>query len=262
MHINNADSSDLHTVVYDEIVVSRGLVKTYFYAFESFICGICIMILIAFEQFRESRDLHFPKLFRIVVFYPDEFHYISLVVIVHEIETAKQLEHELFEVVLISFAAVKHVILGNAVHAARDKIDEVNAAFTGNVTEEVLALHECFILHIVEKVHHLIFHEQLEQMPVFDDVGAVIAAEEMKACRAAYAAVVLGSEAEAALQRVYDNIFLCAEERVEGLSRDFSFAAKVAHAYLGEGFGFEKAQDSVAYEFLGKKSSFVAAFIH
>ena len=153
---------------------------------------------------------------------------------VREVQSAKEPVHQLREVFLVRAAARQHVVLRNAIHAACDKVNKIDAAVSRDVAEEVLAVHERGVLRVVQKVHHTVPDKQLEQMSVLDDECAVVPAKEVEARRAAAAVVVLGDKAAVVLYHIRDDVLLRPEQRVEGLTRDVRLLAEVTDGYLGE----------------------------
>ena len=87
-------------------------------------------------------------------------------------------------------------------------------------------------------------------MLLFYYVAAVILAEAAEYSRMACGGAFLRQEAAVMVELVKYNIFLGAEEGIEGLARDLSFPANVAYAYLVKRIFFEKPEHGVGYKLL------------
>ena len=159
-------------------------------------------------------------------------------------------------------AAVEHVILGDTVHSAGDEVDEKNALLAGNILHKVIAGHKSLVLHIIETVHHIILDEHSEDMLSVSDILAVAVTECAEAGGAAVAFRNRGSIAERVLQLIDNDVFLTAEEGVEGLAGYLSLLAHFADTNIREWFGLHKFQQGFRDETLRKESGSVIAVIH
>jgi len=97
--------------------------------------------------------------------------------VILEIKSSEETEHQLCEECYISLAALKHIVLGDTVHAAGDEVHDEYAVIVGNVTDEMLAFEERLILHVIEKMDHAVPHQKLYDMSVIHDISAVALAE-------------------------------------------------------------------------------------
>lgn len=176
--------------------------------------------------------------------------------------TSEELIHNAFEVFVGETATVEYVILGDTVHSAGDEVDEIDALLAGNILHEVIAGHESLVLHIIETVHHIILDEHSEDMLSVSDILAVAVTECAEAGGAAVAFRNRRSIAERVLELIDNDIFLTAEEGVEGLAGYLSFLAHFADTNIREGFGFHKFQQGFGDKTLRKEGRSVIAIIH
>ena len=109
-----------------------------------------------------------------------DIYWISVVIL--EIKSAEEAEHELFEEFHISFLISENIVLGDTVHTAGDEVHDKNAALVGNVADKILAFHKRAVLHIVKEVYHIVFHKEGYNMLLIDDISAVALAEAAEDC--------------------------------------------------------------------------------
>ncbi len=96
---------------------------------------------------------------------------------VPEVKSAKKAEHELFEETDVSVATCENVVLGNAVHSAGNEVNDEHSFFVGNVTYEVFAVHQRVVLHVIEKVYHIVSDQKAYDVALFYDIAAEAFAE-------------------------------------------------------------------------------------
>ena len=145
--------------------------------------------------------------------------------IVLEVKTSVETEHELFEEGDIRLCACENIILGDAVHTAGDEVNYKNAAVVGDITDEVLAVHKRLVLHIIEKVYHIVSDKETDDMLFIHDISAVSLAEAAEHSGMTGGINFFGEEAAVMAEFIHDDIFLCPEQGIEGLTGDLSLAA-------------------------------------
>ena len=145
--------------------------------------------------------------------------------IIFEVETSVETEHELFEEGDIRLCACENIIFGDAVHAAGDEVNYKNAAVVGDIAYEVLTVHKRLVLHIIEKVNHIVSDKEADDMLFIHDISAVSFAEASEHSRMAGGILFFGEKAAVMAELIHDYVFLGAEQGIEGLTGDLSLAA-------------------------------------
>ena len=93
-------------------------------------------------------------------------------------------------------------------------------------------------------MYHIISYKEADDVLFFHDISAVALAEAAEHSGMTGGIIFFGEEAAVMAEFIHDDIFLCPEQGIEGLTGDLSLAAQITDADLVEGYFFKKSQQS------------------